>query len=337
MAILKTRDLMQSDQQSIQKIHNCWQMRSLPASAKPYAELLRIHKPAGIAMFYLPCLYGTFLVGLHGPARDFPSLVLINSKLLLLSFLLRGTLCTWNDLLDQDIDRQVARTRIRPIARGAVSSAQALIFTISQGLLVAACFRTMPLNSFRYALPFLALHIAYPLAKRSTHHPQLVLGFAHSLGIFIAFPALGQELPRKPRLDSPLLGALSLGLAIVFWTVLNDTIYAAQDLEDDKKASVGSTMIYWEQNAKVFLRILAVLTVAALLVVGVNLKSIPPYHGIFYNVLTCGGTAVGLLLMVEWVNLKDPVSCGWWFNRGNVLVGVAIASGIVGEYIAGGI
>ena len=81
-------------------------------------------------MFYLPCLYGTFLVGCLGNEINLLSMGIANMNLFLLSFLMRGMLCTWNDVIDQDIDRQVARTRIRPIARGAISTTQAVIWTL---------------------------------------------------------------------------------------------------------------------------------------------------------------------------------------------------------------
>lgn len=118
-------------------------------------------------------------------------------------------------------------------------------------MLILGTFLVLTPDCFIYALPFLGLHILYPFAKRVTHHPQLILGFAHSLGVFVSFPALGQSIPFS--LDTRYAnatGAFSLSAAIVFWTLLNDTIYAAQDIDDDCKAGVGSTMIYWSNAAR---------------------------------------------------------------------------------------
>ena len=326
-----------SERKLLTAYHNSWPLSILPDVVKPYAELIRIHKPAGIMMFYFPCLYGTFLVGCLGHDISLSRIATANAKLFLLSFLLRGVLCTWNDIVDQDIDRQVARTRIRPLARGAVSARQATAWTLVQTVLVLGTFLALlPQDCIVYALPFLALHVLYPYTKRITHHPQIILGFAHSLGVFVSFPALGQSIPLSLNArDANATSASCLSAAIVFWTLLNDTIYAAQDVQDDRKAGVGSTMIYWGDAARKFLRILALFQLLSLIAVFFIIRDLAPSGGMVYTTLTCGGTALGLFTMVEAVDLKEPASCGWWFNRGNVLVGYGIASGLVGEYLVG--
>ncbi|KAM0796602.1 para-hydroxybenzoate-polyprenyltransferase Coq2 [Usnea florida] len=334
MAARADSTLSTSEPKVLEAFHSSWPLSILPDVIKPYAELIRIHKPAGIMMFYFPCLYGTFLVGCLGHEINILSMAIANAKLFLLSFLMRGMLCTWNDIVDQDIDRQVARTRIRPLARGAISTTQAAIWTLIQIVLVLVNFLILPKDCFFYALPFLGLHTLYPFAKRVTHHPQLILGFAHSLGVFVSFPALGQSI--LLGLDTRYAnaaGAFYLSAAIVFWTLLNDTIYAAQDVDDDSKAGVGSTMIYWGSAARMFLRTLALFQLLSLIAVLFVIKDATPSAGIVYSSLTCGGTALGLLTMVERVDLKEPASCAWWFNQGNVLVGYGIGSGLVGEYL----
>lgn len=160
-----------SERRLLKAYHNSWPLSTLPDVVKPYAELIHIHKPAGIMMFYFPCLYGTFLVGCLGNEISLFSMGTANAKLLLLSFLMRGVLCTWNDIVDQDIDRQVARTRIRPLARGAVSTTQATAWTLVQTVLVLDTFFVFSQDCIVYALPFLTLHVLYPFTKRITHHP----------------------------------------------------------------------------------------------------------------------------------------------------------------------
>ena len=336
MAARATSTLSTSERKILEACHNSWPLSTLPDVVKPYAELIRIHKPAGIMMFYFPCLYGTFLVGCLGHDISLLSMGTANAKLFLLSFLLRGMLCTWNDIIDQDIDRQVARTRIRPLARRSISTTQAAIWTLVQSVLILGTFRVLPPDCFLYALPFLGLHVLYPFAKRVTHHPQLILGFAHSLGVFVSFPALGQSIPLS--LDTQYAnatGAFSLGAVIVFWTLLNDTIYAAQDVNDDSKAGVGSTMIYWGDGARMFLRFLVLFQLLSLAAILFVIKDAASSGGMVYATLTCGGTALGLITMVERVDLGEPASCAWWFNKGNVLVGYGIGSGLVGEYFLG--
>ena len=336
MAATTVSSLSATEQKLLEDCHKQWPLRTLPDAVKPYAELIRIHKPAGIMMFYFPCLYGTFLVGALGYDIDLITMVTVNAKLLLLSFLLRGMLCTWNDIIDQDIDRQVTRTRIRPLARRAISTTSALIWTIIQTVMVLAAFSTLPKDCFISVLPFLALHVLYPFTKRITHHPQLILGFALLLGVFISFPALGHSISFSVSAsDTSATSAFCLSAAIIFWTLINDTIYAAQDVNDDRKAGVGSTMVYWGDAAHMFLRILGLFQLLSLVAVSFAIKESAPVSSVVYTALTCGGTALGLFNMIESVDLKDPTSCGWWFNRGNMLVGYCIGSGLIGEYFAG--
>ncbi|KAI1180226.1 putative 4-hydroxybenzoate polyprenyl transferase [Nemania sp. FL0916] len=337
MAITTDIKLSPQERQTLRALHESFPLNAIPGAARPYAELIRIHRPTGILMFYFPCLYGTFLVGALGHPVPVSDMAEANAKLFLLSFLLRGTLCSWNDILDQDFDRQVTRTRIRPLARGAVSTTAALLWTWAQTTLVFGAFALLlPRLCLIYAAPFLALHVLYPFAKRWTHHPQLMLGFAHSLGVFVAFPALGQRISVGGYGDSVsnAAGAVFLCAGVIFWTLVNDTIYAAQDVADDAKAGVGSTILYWGDSTRTFLRVLGALTVLSLLAITFVIRGLSPAGGTLYTALTCGASALALFSMVEWVDLNEPASCGWWFNKGNLLVGCGIGSGLVGEYLA---
>ena len=148
-----------------------------------------------------------------------------------------------------------------------------------------------------------------------TSHPQLISGLAQAGGVFVAFPASGVNITVGLDSDAKLYAATWLSMAIVFWTLLNDTIYAAQDVEDDKKAGVGSTVMYWGDKSKTFLSILGIAQVLALLCVASYIKVMSACEGYFYTLLACGGTAIGLGIMIYEVNLSEPSSCGWWFNR----------------------
>lgn len=327
--------LNSNDLRLLESFHKSWPLNAIPDIVKPYGELIRIHRPAGVMMFYFPCLYGTFLIGALGYNVSLIEMLSVNAKLLFLSFLLRGALVSYNDICDVDIDRQVERTRVRPLARGAISIPSAILLTIVQTVLLAAIApQLMPSAALRTALPFLGFHLVYPFAKRLTHHPQLVLGFAHSLGVFVSFPALGQDIPLSQSSINT-LSAVYLSAAIIFWTLLNDTIYAAQDVEYDRKAGIGSTMIFWERSIKMFLRALGVAQMVSLFALSACMRATAPTSGMVFNVLTCAGTLIGTVSMIEKVDLEDPGSCGWWFNRGNVILGCAIGSGLVGEYLAG--
>ena len=337
MTALNIPSLSAPERKTIEVYHSSWPLSILPSAMKPYAELIRIHKPAGILVFYFPCLHGTLLVGCLSHNIDLVSMNVVNIKLFLLSFLLRGALCTWNDIVDQDIDRQVARTRIRPIPRGATSTQMAVVWTLVQFVsILGMFFLALPWDCLLYALPFLGLHIIYPFAKRLTHHPQVILGLALSLGVFISFPALGQSITLDSGPGSRnTAGALYLSSSTILWALLSDTIYAAQDVEVDRKAGVGSTMVYWDGAARNFLRVLASFQLVSLLALAFI---IGPGDGtavgrMIYTACTCGGTALVLITLTETVNLEEPASCAWWFNRGHLLVGCSVASGLLGNYI----
>ena len=301
MSVKAIHMLNDHEKKALRECHESWPLRILPDVVTPYAELIRIQKPAGIMMFYFPCLYGTLLFSCLDNNIGLSSITVANAKLFLLSFLLRGILCSWNDIIDQDIDRQVARTRIRPLARRAISTSQAAVWTLAQMVLLYGAFTSLPRGCFTYARPFLVLHVLYPFTKRVMHHPQLVLGFAHCLGIFISLPTLGQSM-RIREFQAHTASAFCLSAAIIFWTLLNDTIYAAQDVEDDLKAGVGSTTAYWGDLTRTFLRILGVLQLLSLAAVSLILKNSTSSNAIIYSTLTCGGTGLAYTLWwKEWI------------------------------------
>lgn len=159
-----------------------------------------------------------------------------------------------------------------------------------------------------------------------------MLGAANSMGIGLSFPALSQKLSFASDSRTNLTAAAYLTLSTVIWTVTFDTIYAAQDLKDDKKIGIGSTMVYWGASTRSILRALAGLQILTLGAITMLIREQAQSSGVLCSVFTCAGTALGLGLMIERVDLDDPSSCGWWFGKGNILVGLAMCSGIACEY-----
>lgn len=94
-------------------------------------------------------------------------------------------------------------------------------------------------------------------------------------------------------------------------------------------------MIFRSDAARMFLRIVVLFPLFSLTAGLFVIKDSTPSSGMVHTAPTCGGTALGLFTVVEGVELKDPASCEWWFNRGKVLVGYGIGSGLVGEYFLG--
>ena len=299
----------------------------LPRSWVPYLELIRLDKPAGTYYLFLPCLFSTLLAApLATPIAQSVTVLSASALFLAGAVIMRGAGCTVNDLWDRNLDPHVRRTRLRPIARGAISVSQAIPFLGFQLLAGLAVLLQFPYQCFFYATPSLLLVATYPLAKRVTNYPQFVLGLTFSWGAFLGFPALGIDLLSN---TSALLSATSLYASCVAWTIVYDMIYAYQDIRDDAKAGIKSIALAQEANAKAFLTAVSALQVTLLAGAGGAVGAGP----VFY-VGTCGGAAVTLGYMIKVVDLKSVVDCWAWFRKGAWFTGGAISLGLLGEYLA---
>lgn len=308
----------------------------LPTKVVPFGELTRIDKPVGVLYLYTQCASGTLLAAsLSDPLITPRRLVATNVILLISSILFRGAACSWNDAADQSIDKNVVRTRLRPIARGAISTTAAHVCTGSL-LLVAMAFQSqLPRligqsnNRFPvyYSIPFIVAAGIYPFLKRFTHYPQLLLGFMNSWGIVVAFPSLGLDLFTS---ETRAVAASWMIVSVISWTALNDTIYAHQDLNDDLKAGVKSMAVRHRNHVKRLFEGLAGIQVLALLLVAFVIEAGVVYY---IGVLFVSGL---LSVVIKNVDLDDPQSCAWWFQCGCHLVGVATVCSFLSEYIARG-
>jgi 4-hydroxybenzoate polyprenyltransferase len=300
----------------------------LPSAWVPYAELMRLHKPTGILNIYFPYLFG----GLYASwisRVDLPLLLARSAVLLAAAFVLRSAGCSWNDIVDRDVDRQVARCRLRPMARGAIPVQSAVVFTAMQSAVWLATLSLVIPSHWAYTLPLIGLVMFYPFAKRVTHHAQVVLGLPLACGVLIGSSALGVD-PIATFLSQK---AYSAGLAALFfsyilWSVIHDTVYAQQDVEDDMKAGVKSMAVHYRYYLKPLLLILGVIQVALYIYMGVVLHADIPYQ-----MLTSAGSATLIVWMLWSVDLDDPQSCGEWFQKGCVALGVIVSSGLFAEYL----
>ena len=101
---------------------------ALPAALRPYAALMRIDRPIGSWLLFWPCAWSVALAGVGGKWGLF---LLFG----LGAFVMRSAGCAYNDIIDRDLDRQVERTRARPLASGRVSVRAA--WGLVAGLLLA--------------------------------------------------------------------------------------------------------------------------------------------------------------------------------------------------------
>ncbi len=206
-----------------------------------YIKLTRLNQPTGIWLLFLPCLFGIFLA-----LKKLPNFETIEAARIILLFLagsivMRSAGCVINDLIDQKFDEKVERTKNRPLAAKKISRRAALILLgvlLFLGFLILLQFNTRTILSGFAAL---ALVASYPLMKRITHYPQVFLGLTFNFGVLMASLAL---------LENIGIGAVILYFACIIWTVIYDTIYAYQDIDDDLKIALKSTQISFNKNPK---------------------------------------------------------------------------------------
>jgi 4-hydroxybenzoate polyprenyltransferase len=293
-----------------------WVDRLAPVGARPYLRLARLDRPIGSWLLLIPCWWSSALaaVAAHGRA---PDLAHVNLAHLLLffagAFAMRGAGCTWNDIVDRDLDRGVERTRSRPIPSGQVSVAQAVVFLLAQAL--AGLVVLVQFNAFAIAtgIASLAIVAIYPFMKRVTYWPQIVLGLAFSWGALMGWAAA------FGRLDAP---PLVLYAGAIAWVIGYDTIYAHQDREDDALIGIKSTALLFGDRTRPMLAIFYGLAVVLIGVAGMLTGAGP----LFFLGLTA--FAAHLCWQIARLDIRDPALCLSLF-KSNRDAGLILFTGMV--------
>lgn len=253
----------------------------MPTAMRPYLRLSRYDRPIGFWLLALPGWIGLAFAVLTiyeiypggGMFNDLASLGYEYSTngywheakfaflIAIGAIAMRGAGCTYNDIVDQDLDAQVDRTALRPLPAGTVSTKQAWVWLAIQCLIGLIVLSFFPRLSQITALGSLVLVAAYPFMKRITFWPQAWLGFTFNWAILVAFTA------SIPMISAPLV---LFYLGLVFWTIGYDTIYACQDVEDDAMIGVKSTARLFGSRTKLGI---GICYTAAIVLIG---------HALFY-------------------------------------------------------
>jgi 4-hydroxybenzoate polyprenyltransferase len=199
----------------------------LPPFARPYALLARIDRPIGVWLLLWPGIWAILLAG--GPPVPAAVLILLFA---IGAIAMRGAGCVYNDIVDRDLDRRVARTRDRPLASGRVPLRSAWIFLVALCLVGLAVLAGLNWPARWIAVASLAPVACYPFMKRITWWPQAWLGIVFSWAALVGWAAVEGRVPAA---------GLLLYAGSIFWVVGYDTIYALQDIEDDVLAGVKSS------------------------------------------------------------------------------------------------
>jgi 4-hydroxybenzoate polyprenyltransferase len=284
----------------------------LPRAWLPYLLLARVDRPIGTWLLFLPGLWGILLA--HGSPFEAIRLIALFG---VGSLAMRAAGCVVNDLWDQDIDRRVARTAGRPLASGALRPFHALAFLAL--LLLAGLAVLLQLNHLSQLLGVASLLLVglYPLAKRVTWWPQLIMGFTFGFGAPLGYAAAAG------RIDA---AWAALYAAAILWDLGFDTIYAHQDREDDALVGVRSTARLFGERTRSFLAACYAAAVVLLALAG-WLAGLGPW---FYPALALPAGLLGRQVLA--LDIDSPAGCLRLF-RANREVGLAVGLAILAGWL----
>ncbi|XP_018023029.1 4-hydroxybenzoate polyprenyltransferase, mitochondrial [Hyalella azteca] len=282
-----------------------------PQSSQPYLQLLRIDRPIGTWLLFWPCGWGLAIAAGPGCWPD-PWLMAIFG---MGALVMRGAGCTINDLWDRDIDKKVERTRDRPLASGTVNLLDAIVFLggqLSVGLLLL-----LQLNwqAVLLGASSLGLVCMYPLVKRVSYWPQLVLGLTFNWGALLGWCAVHGSISALP--------VVPLYLAGVCWTLIYDTIYAHQDKADDACIGIKSTALKFGSNTPVWLSGFGVAMGGCLALAGYSAGLAWPHY------VATTAAAAHISHQIWHLDIDNRAQCGKLFRR-NRHVGLLVFLGLVG-------
>lgn len=215
-------------------------IEKMPPGLRPYATLARVDRPAGTWLLLLPGWWAIVMAA-GGVWQmnwyDWGMFILFGIG----APVMRGAGCVINDLWDRDIDKEVGRTRLRPLASGAASPLGAIVFLgilLAIGLVILLQMNLVTILLGVLALPMI---VAYPLMKRFTWWPQAFLGLTFNFGALMGWSAVT---------GAPSLAAVVLYIGGILWTLGYDTVYAHQDKEDDALAGIKSSALKLGDHSK---------------------------------------------------------------------------------------
>ena len=228
-------------------------LQNFLAQLHNYVRLMRLDKPIGIWLLLWPTLWALWLAGEGHPNAGVFVIFVLGVVIM------RSAGCVLNDYADRHIDPYVERTRMRPIASGAVSPMEALTLFVALSLIAIGLATLLNRPAQMLALVGALLTIVYPFIKRVISIPQFVLGAAFGWAVPMAFAAQTGAASQ--------LGWLVFGSALI-WATVYDTFYAMVDRDDDIKVGVKSTAILFGDADLFVIGGLQALMLVSLLFVG---------------------------------------------------------------------
>ncbi|HKU98493.1 MAG TPA: 4-hydroxybenzoate octaprenyltransferase [Vineibacter sp.] len=290
-----------------------WTLRLLPVRLRPYGRLARWDRPIGTWLLLFPCWWALAFSAPLSREHGAGTLAWLMLLFAIGALAMRGAGCTWNDFLDRDVDARVERTRNRPLPAGEATVPQALAWLVVQAAVGAVILFSFSTFAIVVGLASLLVVAVYPLMKRVTSWPQVVLGFAFNWGALLGWAVTQDRIPAA---------SVALYLGGVAWTLVYDTIYAMQDQRDDAIVGVRSTARRFQDHPQTWLTFFAVLTLIGFGLAGwLTGIGVPYYIGL-------AAVAAHLAWQVATMKPHDPADCLHKF-RANRFIGWLLLVGII--------
>ena len=284
----------------------------LPKHYIKWIRLGRFDRPIGFWLLLLP---GWWVLPLT-------NLDLINCIKLMLIFLIgsivmRAAGCTINDMWDKDIDKKISRTKKRPLASGEISILHATYFLIFMFLIGFICLYQLNIETWFVAFSAIPLIILYPLAKRFTKWPQIVLGLTFSWAVPTAWSSANEDWN---------LGILIMYLATVFWIIGYDTIYGCQDKNEDEIFGIKNSAVSAKNFLTFFVGFSYSLMFILLIISGYLLN-----NNIFWyiGVSICGLHLIHQIIKLKNIEQNNPLK----IFKSNVYLGLILTFSSLGNHI----
>ena len=267
---------------------------------KIFIDLTRLNKPIGIMLLFWPCSWGlAYGYGFDQNLNIFLYYILL---FFLGSVLMRSAGCIFNDIVDRDFDKEVERTKRRPIASGKISIKESAIYILILCLISFLILVQFNSKTIYLGLGSMILAFSYPFMKRITYWPQLFLGLTFNWGMIMACTAI---------LDQISAEIILLYLSAIFWTLGYDTIYGVQDIADDEIIGIKSTAIKFKGNIKLFVGICYLITF--LLIIFVFKKNIGINLSTFFILMF----SLSLIYQIKIFSKDNDINCLKAFKMNN--------------------
>ena len=292
-------------------LENGW-WNILPNNFIKWIRLGRFDRPVGFWLLVLPGWWVLPMTNLN-----LKNCIILMFIFLLGSIAMRAAGCTINDMWDKDIDKKISRTKTRPLASGEISNLQASFFLIVMLFLGFICLYQLNINTWFIAISATPLVILYPLAKRFTKWPQIILGLTFSWAVPTAWSSANEQWN---------LGILSMYLATVFWIIGYDTIYGCQDKNEDEILGIKNSAVSAKNFLTLFVGCAYSLMFILLIISGYLLNN--------SNFWYIGVTICGLHLIIQVIKLKNieqnnPLQ----IFKSNVFLGLILTLSSLGNHI----